>query len=577
VPLGEVGEISFWAPNRGLLITGGTEAEGGPVPAGLYAYDGVSWHQLSTVCGGAEGRIVWAGPDDFWTISDQRSGQLTATNNSNQTEARSVSLCHFLGGQVVGSYAVPREEPSSWRQMAGGACYSPTDCWFGGEDGSAPNVGAFHLHWDGRSVSAFYEPEDHAVASMISFQGTLYESAQLEAGDAWLTEEERKRPPVLHTIAPFGSQPPFSDLVMYSAAAKHVLPLYGEKVLPEALQGFGLAVDAPLGAAATQLWAAANPVREAPNASKPASVTVLRESGGAWSQLLPAAGVPSPLGETLLGGSPARVGTQGNERGGEAIAPEPGSEAAWLSLHQRRGGAGAEVALLEAATCEPQAGAREPCAKLLETDTLPNAAEGVGNRGEAGPIVCPAPHDCWMATFAEPASRAGWLFHLSDGAPVEPNGDPFFDGAGGVISYRPPDSGVPAIYPDAPPEDDSLANQQQAPPPAPPPPAPVRKIRPAKAIRLVLHIQSRLLHHRTLEISFTLTAGARVQIVGRRGRMVVARTPRRRLGPGRHRLELTLDPARWPTHMRFDAKPILPSSLPGEGAGESSSSEAIVT
>ena len=44
LPVGYVGDIEFWAPNRGVLITAGNSV----VPAGLYAYDGVNWHQLST-------------------------------------------------------------------------------------------------------------------------------------------------------------------------------------------------------------------------------------------------------------------------------------------------------------------------------------------------------------------------------------------------------------------------------------------------------------------------------------------------------------------------------------------------
>ncbi len=89
VPIGYVGDIEFWHPNRGLLITAGN----GVVPEGLYAYDGVTWHQLSTVCGGTDGRIAWAGPDDFWTIADQRPGQVLP--NGGVGALQDVSLCHF--------------------------------------------------------------------------------------------------------------------------------------------------------------------------------------------------------------------------------------------------------------------------------------------------------------------------------------------------------------------------------------------------------------------------------------------------------------------------------------------------
>jgi hypothetical protein len=575
-----VGEISFWAPNRGLLITGGTESDGGPVPAGLYAYDGVSWHELSSVCGGAEGRIVWAGPDEFWTISDQRSGQLLGTSRNGELERPSVSLCHFAGGQVVGSYAVPLGEPGSWRHMNGGACYSPSDCWFGGKDGPPPE-GAFHLHWDGSTVTVVYEPEDHSVVGMVNFQGTLYESVQLESDDIWLPEE-RKYPAVIHTIARAGVEPTFKDLDTYSPSEGN-LPSYGENVLPEALQGVDLATDgSPLGAGATQLWAAANPLSNPPLKSGMASLTVLRDHDGGWSQILPRRHGASPLSGASLAGSTAEVGSKGtseeHEGVGEegtsgAIAPEPGSEAAWLSLS---GGSGAQVALLEATTCEPETGTQEPCGKIAQTDTLPNTGENVGYRGHAGPIACPAQHDCWMATFAEPTSRAGWLFHLGDGTQAEPDSDPLFDGAVGVIAYRPPDSGVPVIYPIGFAEDDSLANQQVQPaPPAPSEPPPATPAKAKKAKPLVEHVKSSFLHHRVLVVTFTLTARAHVQLIARKSKQIVAKTRKESLRPGSHRISLSLDPSRRPTKLQFEAKPI-GASAPSAG-GSVGASNTIET
>jgi hypothetical protein len=566
VPLGTVGEISFWAPNRGLLITGGTEGEGGPVPGGLYAYDGVSWHELSSVCGGAEGRIVWAGPDEFWTISDQRAGQLLGNSNAGEREAPAVSLCHFVEGQVVGSYAMPLEEVDSWSHMNGGACYDPSDCWFGGEDGPPPN-GAFHLHWDGSTVTAVYEPEDHSVAGMVGFQGKLYESVQLESGDVWLTEEERRHPAVIHTVAPAGAEPTFENLFIYSPSAKHLLPLYGEKVLPEALSGFDLATDGSgLGTDATSLWAAANPSANPPAGSSRASLTVLRDSDGSWSQVLPGPNGEEPLGEASLAGSQASVGKRQELGTSGAIAPEPGSGAAWLSL-RGGGGTGAKVALLETD------------GKLAEPpDLLPSANEDVGYRGEAGPLACAAPHDCWMATIGETTATSGWLFHLSDGTQPEPDSDPFFDGTDGVIAYRPPDSGVPIVYPDGFAEDDSLANQQPAPPPtAPPQPAPAKPAKAKKSKPLVKDVKSKFLDHRTLVISFTLTARAHVQLIARKDKRIVAKTSDESLRPGAHRLSLSLDPARWPNKLQFQAKPIGASAPSGGGSESSDSGDTIST
>src|SRR4029077_9133866 len=83
--IGEIGDIEFWAPNRGMLITAGNEG----IAAGLFAYDGTGWYRYSTVCGGHEGRIAYAGPNDFWTISDQQAGQETGA-----APPRHISLCH---------------------------------------------------------------------------------------------------------------------------------------------------------------------------------------------------------------------------------------------------------------------------------------------------------------------------------------------------------------------------------------------------------------------------------------------------------------------------------------------------
>lgn len=580
VPVGVVGEISFWAPNRGLLITGGTQEQGGPVKKGLYAWDGRSWHQLATVCGGAGGRIVWAGPDDFWTVSDQRAGQVTGggTDNVGQSEAPDVSLCHFESGAVVGSYAVPLQEADSWRPLTGGVCFSPSSCWFGGADGVGENTGAFHLHWDGSSVSAVYEPVDHAVTGMTLFQGRGYEGVELRSGDQWPVEESRKHPSVIHTLAASGAEP-FGELTLYSEADEELLPSYGAGVAPEALGGLDLVPDAPAGAAAGQLWAVAGAAQEPPHGSAAASLTVLREVAGPggseeWAQLLPVPGVADPLaGASLAGGDEYSRRPDRDD----AIAPEPGSEDAWLSL--RGGGQGAaRLVLVQASTCEGEKGRTVPCARVVREDSLPEAQPGetepVGPRGAAGPVVCPAAHDCWMATFAEPESKAGWLFHYSEaGAEEAPDTDRFFDGEDGVIEYRPPDQGIPLVYPDGFANDDSLANQQVLVEPSAPPaaasaprPAAVQRARP-----LLEHVKSEFRHHRTLVISFTLTAKAHVQLIAKRKRKVVAKTRKETLSPGRHELSLTFNPLQWPTKLSFEAHPlgapVAGSSGGGEGAG----------
>jgi len=184
-PVGRVGDIAFWAPNRGVLITGGVE---GVSPAGVYAYDGTGWHLYSTVCGGSEGRIAWVGPDEFWTVSDYANKQ--EGNLLPQAEyAR--TLCRFANGEVVASYAQPLGVATTYQQMRAAACEGPANCWFAGDplEESARNTGSFHLHWDGTGLSAVpsqIEPESEitdppgAVTGLDFFAGQLFESAEAE-------------------------------------------------------------------------------------------------------------------------------------------------------------------------------------------------------------------------------------------------------------------------------------------------------------------------------------------------------------------------------------------------------------
>jgi hypothetical protein len=153
-----------------------------------------------------------------------------------------------------------------------------------------------------------------------------------------------------------------------------------------------------------------------------------------------------------------------------------------------------------------------------------------------------------------------------------------FDGADGVISYRPADSGVPAIYPDGFAEDDSLAGQQQEPAPVQPPqPTPLAPSKTKKAKPLVIHMKTRFVHGRTLVVTFTLTAKARVRMIARRGGRTVAATRNASLRVGRHKISLSLDPRHWPTKLQFLAKPLGGNSPAQTGAGSSDSGDTTET
>ena len=85
VPLGTPDDMEFYAPNEGLLSVQGNAV----VAPGLFFWNGRNWHQLSTVCGGSgeASRIAWAGPDEFWVI----------TEPSEPRSGAGLGLCHFQG------------------------------------------------------------------------------------------------------------------------------------------------------------------------------------------------------------------------------------------------------------------------------------------------------------------------------------------------------------------------------------------------------------------------------------------------------------------------------------------------
>lgn len=147
-PLGSVGGMAFWGPNKGVLIAGGN----GAMPAGVYAYDGNGWYPYSTVCGGEEGDIAISGPDEFWTISNYAEAQEGTQGNSSGESAR--TLCHFANGEVTASYAEPASSAQAYPRMKAVACASAADCWFAGvELREAPNEDPFHLHWNGTGLT----------------------------------------------------------------------------------------------------------------------------------------------------------------------------------------------------------------------------------------------------------------------------------------------------------------------------------------------------------------------------------------------------------------------------------------
>ncbi len=491
VPLGAPGDLSFWAPNRGLLTVEGNDT----IPRGIFSWNGQSWHQLATVCGGSgdTARIAWAGPDEFWVVSEPSLPRTGA----------GLALCRFKGGQVVGSWSTRADAADPFRQMLSATCNGPNDCWFGGvgsQDALGTRVGAFHLHWNGADLLSVYGPQGRGVTDVEFHQGRLYESTLVGRSpenrvDLVSLATQEPAPRLLHALGAQGfANDPF-------------LPAPIEAVPPDGTELLALDSDG------ADLWAVGGGA-----ASGPAPPL-----GGAVAR--------PPLAARLVGGAfeelalPDLFGA--NDRLGD-VAAMPGSAAAMATVvpygERRSANSKAVVALIgpDGATA---------------TTRLP--ASGAG-RGSAARIACPAPDECWLATWG------GWLFRYSDNSPLPLDTDPAFQG---TIDFR-PNEAAEQFVPDALPVDDS---ELFAPPPLED--AKAKEPRTRKLPPLLKGVRSRL-RGLTLTVSFTVTRPARVALLAKRGGKTVARTPRRGFGRGRHALHLRLSRDRYPTKLAFETRAI---------------------
>ena len=496
VPLGAPGDLKFWAPNRGLLTVEGNDT----IPPGIFSWNGQSWHQLATVCGGPgdTARIAWAGPTEFWVVSEPslpRSGS-------------GLALCRFKDGQVVGSWSTRADAADPFRQMTSATCNGPDDCWFGGigsQDPLGERIGAFHLHWNGSDLLSVYGPQGRGVSDMQFHQGDLYESTLVGRSPENRTEpvdlaEPESPPRLLHRIV----AGKFTNDPFLPAPLKSV-PVDGTEML---------ALDSDRGGA--NLWAVGGGAASGPSAPP----------GGAVAR--------PPLAARLVGTSfqevPLDAQIFGQTDRLRDVAAIPGTNEALAAV----------VPFADRHSVNSKAVVARIAADGTTTLTrLPVAGAG---RGSAARIACPAKDDCWMVTWG------GWLFHYSDGTPLPLDTDPALQG---TIEFRPNESAEQFI-PDRLPVDDS---QLFAPPPIP---LVEEKAKGGKVKRLpplLRRIQSSL-HGLRLTVTFTLTRQARVGLLAKRGRRTVARTPSRILAPGRRSLSLRLSREQYPTRLAFKTKEI---------------------
>jgi hypothetical protein len=506
VPLGTPDDMEFYAPDEGLLSVEGNAV----VPSGLFFWNGRAWSQLSTVCGGSgeASRIAWAGPDEFWVI----------TEPSEPRVGSGLGLCHFKDGVVVGSYSTPLQSPDPFRPMDAAACDGPNDCWFAGigsEDPAGQRVGAFHLHWDGTNLTSSYQPQGRGVSGLASFGGTFYESALVgtQAGDS-------ADPVTLATPEPFGPVP-IHKLVGSTFTDANFLPFPYSGVPSEGSELLSAKADA------SDLWFSGGGAASGPDAphdgSVPSPPIAVHYNAPFFQQV--------PLEASLFGEEDRFVD----------ISPVPGTQSAWVADQalDERGSATdkAKVALIEAA-----GGAT--------LQTLP--ASGAG-RGSAQLVAATGSEEAWMVT------SAGWIFHYTDGALLPEYADPAF---ATTIILRPNES-IEQFVPDTPPPDDS---ELFAPPPVQletkASAEPVPEVIPA----LLKDIAVRR-HGLTVTISFQLARLADVQLVAKLHGKVIARTRKERLKAGKRSLSLRLERKRWPSALGFVTKELTtPKPVPASGS-----------
>jgi len=529
VGLGRIGDIEFFSPNRGALITAGN---GSTVSAGVWLYNGGGWHELANKCGATDGRIAWAGPDEFWTVSDGRPGQ-AANSKGEQPPLEDDTLCHFAlspNGQeleVKASYASLAFQSTSYQPMHAAACLTSEDCWFGGDALGEPAIGSFQLHWNGHTVAAEpYLPEGHAVEGMTAFDGDIYESVRLSSSDRAIKRSLEL--PALHLIDGEGLVEPIVGL-----------PLYGPGESPYGLDYLRLS------ASEDALWAAAGSEPKPPEKSAPAGVTVLRYSQRQYSREAHAyEEEATPTWQQVIGPEPDA--TSGLEEFPEevvgSIAAEPATDSAWISL----------VPQEEAG--EPSPLAHADLARVSADGSVSDKLELPVAKGPVEHIACPAVHDCWATTVG------GWLLHLSTEEELEHpalNTELAFSG-GYLITERPLDEGVPQETPDTLPVDDSGLEEGQPPQSN----APIKALAPnifaSVAVPLLSNIHTKLIHRTTLVLSFHLAVKATVRLLAKRHASVVASTPTRTLGAGNRSLQLHLNLHRWPTKLELHTHALAP-------------------
>jgi hypothetical protein len=491
-----------------------TVAGNNSVPAGLYSWDGESWHQLSTVCGGGQNaRIAWAGPTEFWTITTPSAGSVVS----------GAGLCHYKDGAVVGSYSfynVPEFGTSVPVNAA--TCRSANDCWFGGvgslgENGTRP--GAFHLHWDGSTLQSVTNGQGRGVSDMVTHRGAVLEStfvgvgASVQGQPPYLNRAE-DAPALLHRVngTSFANDP-------FLPAAPEGVPADGTELRSMDTDG-------------TTAWAVGGGANSGPAAANGfvhrTPVAVRKNGDAAWQEV--------PLSGDLP-----------TDRWFGAVAAVPGTTEAWATVADSEVG-GSFASGEQGAPSVAHVGADGAVAiDALDTNS------GSAARGAATAVACPTAGDCWVAT------ARGYLYRRTDRATYPRDTDPAFQG---TITIRPNEAAAQAISDDPPVDDSRLLAPPVVLPPAgealpatdcPSPPALVTRVK-ASTKKLSKKQKRQTNAKVTLVVRFRLARKAQVGLTATRGKKVVARAKARTFAPGTRQLTVSVRRKSFPKGIKFSLK-----------------------
>lgn len=551
--VGQPADLQFLAPNFGLMMV----AQVGPVGAfgnGLLVYDGQEWRRLSTVCGSPNGRIALVSGREWWTATAERLKPGAAPD----------TLCHFRDGAVVGSYAVSTSDAANaYPVFYGAACTGPADCWFAGSITDSPSIGSLFVRWDGSGLSRIVHPAARGIADLQAFNGGTTAAAVVGAQFAELTARLPNGivmvPESVNRAEPAGQRLTRNLSPTGAVSVPAWAPRTDDPDDVQATRQTNLVDLTSLDADGQTLWIAG---RGSETATRP---LLLGEPPIDFDlvnpdQLAPRVQRPYLAIRRAGNATPQEVewDADADIRTSEVIhdiAAVPGTSQAWLTM--------GAIASFPSDTSPVASLARVEFVSDEDGELTGFVRERVDLRradvviGDASRVDCPAADDCWMVT------RNGWVFHLSDPDRAVPrNTDPAITS---LISVRPPDARTPRDEPDTAPASEAIG--YVAPPAEADPPVEVPAADEVPALFRVIG-KPRVRKVRgayRIEVRIQLRRRARVQLVGRRGGKVVAKTKTRTMKPARHTLRLNVKRKRWPTALRFVTRDLELQSQPAAG------------